>query len=142
MILPLIKSLSKRMDFDIEKKGNEINCMHQLWEIGSFNIKKNLISFFSSTLFHLCFLLYRSLVSKNEPNRQSSANDNNEDSSTNPLFRKNTFNVSPTTRASVSFTFPLYMEEPIIVYPGAIVCFLQIISCIPRMVDEQVGNLL
>jgi hypothetical protein len=30
------------------------------------------------------------------------------------------------------------MEEPIIVYPGAIVCFLQIIACIPRMIDEQV----
>ncbi|CAF1017714.1 unnamed protein product [Adineta ricciae] len=82
----------------------------------------------------------QSLVSKNEPNRQGSANDNNEDSSTNSLFRQNTFNMSTTARASVSFTFPLYMEEPIIVYPGAIVCFLQIISCIPRMVDEQYSN--
>jgi hypothetical protein len=33
------------------------------------------------------------------------------------------------------------MEEPIIVYPGAIVCFLQIISSIPRMIDEQVKNI-
>ena len=30
------------------------------------------------------------------------------------------------------------MEEPLIVYPGAIICFLQIISCVPRMADDQV----
>lgn len=44
----------------------------------------------------------------------------------------------PSTRTSATFTFPSYMEEPIIVYPGAIVCFLQIISAVPKMLDEQV----
>jgi hypothetical protein len=50
--------------------------------------------------------------------------------------------MSTTARTSSTFTFPSYMEEPLIVYPGSIVCFLQIVSCIPGMIDEQVKQLL
>jgi hypothetical protein len=67
--------------------------------------------------------------------------DNNEESTNSPLFRTGTFTTPTTTRTSATFTFSSYMEEPIIVYPGAIVCFLQIISSIPRMIDEQVKNI-
>jgi hypothetical protein len=64
--------------------------------------------------------------------------DNTEEAANSPLFRTGTFTMPTAARASATFTFPSYMEEPIIVYPGAIICFLQIISCIPKMVDEQV----
>jgi hypothetical protein len=71
--------------------------------------------------------------------KHGSSIDNNEDSTNSPFFRAGSFTIPTTTRTSATFTFPSYMEEPIIVYPGAIVCFLQIISCIPKMIDEQVG---
>jgi len=81
--------------------------------------------------------LSRSLV--NPSVKHGTSNDNNNEESINsPIFRTNTFSAPTTTRTSATFTFPSYMEEPIIVYPGAIVCFLQIISCIPRLIDEQV----
>jgi len=87
----------------------------------------------------LLFCLLRSLVSKNEPMKQASSIDNNDDStSSSSVFRPSICNTPTTARTSVTFTFPSYMEEPIIVYPGAIVCFLQIISCIPRLIDDQV----
>lgn len=63
--------------------------------------------------------------------------DSNDDVASSPLFRTSTLSTAA-ARTSATFTFPSYMEEPIIVYPGAIVCFLQIISAIPRMNDEQV----
>lgn len=70
----------------------------------------------------------------------ASIDNNNEDATNSPLFRTNTFSMPPTTRASATFTFPSYTEEPIIVYPGAIVCFLQIIASILKMIDEQVTS--
>jgi len=71
--------------------------------------------------------------------KQASSIDNNDDStSSSSVFRPSICNTPTTARTSVTFTFPSYMEEPIIVYPGAIVCFLQIISCIPRLIDDQV----
>jgi len=84
------------------------------------------------------FYLLRSLVSKNEPMKQASSIDNNDDSTNSSVFRPSISNTPTSARTSATFTFPSYMEEPIIVYPGAIVCFLQIISCIPRLIDEQV----
>ncbi|CAF2351330.1 unnamed protein product [Rotaria sp. Silwood2] len=77
-------------------------------------------------------------VSKNEPVKSGTSIDNTEESVSSPLFRIGTFSMPTTTRTSATFTFPSYMEKPIIVYPGAIVCFLQIIACIPRMIDEQI----
>ncbi|CAF3844508.1 unnamed protein product [Rotaria magnacalcarata] len=74
---------------------------------------------------------------KNEPVKQGTSMDNNDESVSSPLFRTTTLNM-PTARTPATFTS--YMEEPIIVYPGAIVCFLQIISCIPKMIDEQYSN--
>ncbi len=86
---------------------------------------------------NLFLFLSRSLVHPSV--KQGTLTDNNNEESINsPLFRTNTFSMSTTTRTSATFTFPSYMEEPIIVYPGAIVCFLQIIACIPKMIDEQV----
>lgn len=75
--------------------------------------------------------------------KQGTSNDNSAEESVanSPLFRTNTFNIPPASaRATATFTFPSYIEEPIIVYPGAIVCFLQIIAAIPKMIDEQVRN--
>ncbi|CAF2607120.1 unnamed protein product [Rotaria sp. Silwood2] len=77
-------------------------------------------------------------VSKNEPVKSGTSIDNTEESVSSPLFRIGTFSMPTTTRTSATFTFTSYMEKPIIVYPGAIVCFLQIIACIPRMIDEQI----
>jgi hypothetical protein len=48
--------------------------------------------------------------------------------------------TTATARSTATFTFPSYNDEPIIVYPGAIVCFLQIISCIPDMINEEYSN--
>ena len=72
--------------------------------------------------------------------KNGTSNESNDEANNSPIFRTSTFGTpsATTTRTSATFTFPSYMEEPIIVYPGAIVCFLQIISCVPKMVDEQV----
>lgn len=65
--------------------------------------------------------------------------DQSDETANSPLFQTRTFSMSTSAaRTSAVFTFPSYMEEPIIVYPGAIVCFLQIIAAIPKMIDEQV----
>jgi hypothetical protein len=72
--------------------------------------------------------------------KAGTSGDSAEESVNSPLFRTGTFTMPTATRASASFTFPSYIEEPIIVYPGAIVCLLQIIASIPKMVDEQVGT--
>ncbi|CAF4462856.1 unnamed protein product, partial [Rotaria sp. Silwood2] len=77
---------------------------------------------------------------KYEPIKHGTSIDNSDDPAPSPVFRSNTLNMSSTTRTSATFTFPSYMDEPIIVYPGAVVCFLQIISCIPRTADEQYSN--
>ncbi|CAF0758317.1 unnamed protein product [Rotaria sordida] len=77
---------------------------------------------------------------KNEPIKHGTSMDNNEDTASSPLFRTSALSMSSAARTSATFTFPSYMDEPIIVYPGAIVCFLQIISTIPRMMDEQYSN--
>jgi len=96
--------------------------------------KKRILSKYFINFF---FFLSRSLVNPSVKHGTSIDN-NNEESINSPIFRTNTFSTPTTKRTSATFTFPSYMEEPIIVYPGAIVCFLQIISCIPRLIDEQV----
>ncbi|CAF5034654.1 unnamed protein product, partial [Rotaria sp. Silwood1] len=77
---------------------------------------------------------------RNEPIKHGTSMDSSDDAAPSPLFRTSTLNMHSTTRTSATFTFPSYMDEPIIVYPGAIVCFLQIISSIPRTIDEQYAN--
>ncbi|CAF4832745.1 unnamed protein product [Rotaria sp. Silwood1] len=77
---------------------------------------------------------------RNEPIKHGTSMDSSDDAVPSPLFRTSTLNMHSTTRTSATFTFPSYMDEPIIVYPGAIVCFLQIISSIPRTIDEQYAN--
>ncbi|CAF0761899.1 unnamed protein product, partial [Didymodactylos carnosus] len=46
------------------------------------------------------------------------------------------------TNNNPTFTFPLYMDEPLIVYPGAVVCILQMLPCIPKQENshEQLHN--
>lgn len=70
--------------------------------------------------------------------KQGTSIDHPDESASSPLFQSRTFSMSAPIRTSAVFTFPSYMEEPIIVYPGAVVCFLQIIAAIPKMIDEQV----
>ncbi len=100
-------------------------------------MRKKKREFFQNILLIFFFFLSRSLVNPSVKHGTSIDN-NNEESTNSPIFRTNTFSPPTAKRTSATFTFPSYMEEPIIVYPGAIVCFLQIISCIPRLIDEQV----
>ena len=91
----------------------------------------------------ICFFCFlsRSLTNpilKHESVKYGSSFDHSDESPNSPIFRANTHNISNISQTSGTFTFPSYMEEPIIVYPGALVCFLQTISSIPHMTNEQV----
>jgi len=84
----------------------------------------------------------RSLANPTMKNSVASAENSDESYTANnsPLFRTGTFAMPTGGRASSTFTFPLYADETLVVYPGAIVCFLQLIASIPRLQDEQYSN--